>query len=227
VIDASGAGSPLSPLIARAVGFGALWGHVPWPEASDLPKDRLTQRYRRAERMAGVLPIGRLPGSDTPFAAVFWSLPQAELARWPKMDFAAWREDASRFWPDFAPFLSALPGPEAMTPAFTFIGDAAHRSSAQLGQGANMTLLDAFALSLALCAENPLPNYARMRRWHVRCYQIMSAALTPTYQSQSRLLPPLRDHNLAPIGRFSPVCAALTALVSGDLRQPLAGRTEL
>lgn len=237
-VDASGAASVMSPLQARPVGFGAIWGHVPWPSETALPKDRLTQRYLRAERMAGVLPIGRLPGSDTNLAAVFWSLPQAQLPHWQATDFEAWRSAASTFWPEFAPFLAGLSGSTAMTPArythgtlskpyapaLAFIGDAAHRASPQLGQGANMALLDALALAIALRGENPLPAYAAMRRWHVRSYQAMSTLLTPMYQSHSRSLPRLRDHILAPLGRFPPVRAALTRLVSGDLLPPLAGQ---
>ncbi len=236
IIDASGASSALSPLRARAVGFGAIWGHVPWPADTTLPMDRLTQRYHRASRMAGILPIGRLPGSDRPLAALFWSLPADQLNTWPNADFDGWRATARSFWPDLAPFLDALPGAGAMTaaryshgtlrrpyaPALAFIGDAAHRASPQLGQGANMALLDAMALSLALTGDDPLPRYARTRRWHVRSYQALSALLTPMYQSDSRLLPPLRDHLLAPLGRLPPVRAALTRLVSGDLLPPLA-----
>ena len=236
VIDASGAGSALSPLAARPVGFGAVWGHVPWPSDTPLPKDRLTQRYLKASRMAGVLPVGCLPGGNTPLAAVFWSLPADQLTDWPHTDFDAWRSHAAAFWPEFAPFIAALTGAGDMTPArythgtlkrpyapaLAFIGDAAHRASPQLGQGANMALLDALALATALLADDPLPRYARMRRWHVRSYQMMSAALTLMYQSHSRILPPLRDHLLAPLGRLPPVRAALTRLVSGDLLPPLA-----
>ena len=238
LIDASGAGSALSPLIARPVGFGAIWGHVPWPVTSALPKDRLTQRYHAASRTAGVLPIGRLAGGDAPLAAVFWSLPAEQLTHWPQTDFDEWRAQAAAFWPDFAPFIAALPDGRALTPAryshgtlrrphataLAFIGDAAHRASPQLGQGANMALLDAFALSIALTGQDPLPAYAKMRRWHVRSYQMMSRTLTPMYQSHSRLLPPFRDHLLAPLGRLPPVRAALTSLVSGDLLPPLAGQ---
>ena len=43
-----------------------------------------------------------------------------------------------------------------------FIGDAAHGTSPQLGQGANLGLLDAHALSRALADSDDLP-----RRW--RC----------------------------------------------------------
>ena len=39
VVDAGGAGSSLSPLQARPLPFGAIWGHVPWPEDTALPQD--------------------------------------------------------------------------------------------------------------------------------------------------------------------------------------------
>ena len=74
VVDASGAGSRLSPLTARPLPFGAVWASVAWPEGATLPVNQLSQRYFRASRMAGVMPIGRLPGEATPRAAVFWSL---------------------------------------------------------------------------------------------------------------------------------------------------------
>lgn len=237
VVDASGAGSLLSPLKARALSYGAIWGHVPWPETA-LPRDELRQRYRRADRMAGILPIGHLPGDAQPRAAVFWSLPRAALAAWPQADFAAWKAEAAAFWPEMAPFLAPLTETAQMTPALyghgtlrrpcapalAFIGDAAHRASPQLGQGANMALLDAYALALALRGplEDALAEYARLRRWHVRLYQLMSAAFTPAYQSGSRLLPPLRDYLLAPLSQVWPMPGLLTRLVAGDLIPPLA-----
>ncbi len=239
VVDASGGGSALSPLQARALGFGAIWGQVPWPQHTSLPPDQLSQRYFRAAKMAGILPIGRLPGDPTPRAAVFWSLPLADLATWPQSDLAAWKAEATTFWPDLAPFLAAITSTGAMTaaryahgslrqpfaPALAFIGDAAHRASPQLGQGANMALLDAMALALALHHLPPdeaLPHYARTRRWHLRSYQAMSAAFTPMYQSHSHLLPRLRDHVAGPLSRIWPVPQLLTKLVSGDLLPPLA-----
>lgn len=239
VIDASGAQSALSPLRARPLPFGAVWGQVPWPDTR-LPQDRLTQRYDGARRMAGVLPIGQLPGDPTPRAAVFWSLPRADLDRWPAQDMAGWRAEVTALWPDMAPFVAQLTDPAQMTPArythgslarphapgLVHIGDAAHRASPQLGQGANMALLDAMALAVALQTLPPdeaLPRYALMRRWHVRTYQMMSAAFTPMYQSASITLPAARDHVLAPLSGLRPVQHLLTALVSGYMLPPLAG----
>ncbi|WP_449045659.1 FAD-dependent oxidoreductase [Paracoccus versutus] len=238
VVDASGAGSRLSPLRARPLGYGAIWGTVPWPE-TDFPRDQLRQRYRAASRMAGVLPIGCLPGDPTPRAAVFWSMPLAELDRWPQTPVADWRAQVAALWPQMAPFLETIRDHAQMTPAryshgtlrrpfapgLVHIGDAAHRASPQLGQGANMALLDAFALAHALrrpLAE-ALPDYAGMRRWHVRIYQAMSAAFTPMYQSGSRGLPWLRDLVLAPLSTLPLLRRGLTHLVAGTMIPPLSG----
>lgn len=89
-----------------------------------------------------------------------------------------------------------------------------------------MALLDALALATALARplDEALPHYAAMRRWHVRLYQATSALFTPMYQSESRLLPLLRDLILAPAAHLPPVRRLLTRLVSGDMIPPLAGQ---
>jgi 2-polyprenyl-6-methoxyphenol hydroxylase-like FAD-dependent oxidoreductase len=150
---------------------------------------------------------------------------------------AAWKAEVLTLWPALAPFLATLHSPSDLTPAryshgtlakpyaerLVHIGDAAHRASPQLGQGANMALLDALALSHAVAqGDDPGPHYARTRRWHVRLYQGMSAAFTPQYQSDSRWLPTFRDRVLMPVSRLPPVPKILTHLVAGDLIPPLA-----
>jgi 2-polyprenyl-6-methoxyphenol hydroxylase-like FAD-dependent oxidoreductase len=237
VVDASGAGSCLSPLKARPLAYGAIWGTVAWPSGTVLPHNELRQRYHAASRMVGVLPVGRMHEGDVPRAAVFWSMPAADLAGWRDSPFANWHEQAHRLWPEMAPFLEQITETGQMTPAryahgtlrqphapgLAFIGDSAHRASPQLGQGANMALLDALALADALHHHplaQALPRYAAMRRWHVRLYQGMSALFTPMYQSSSRVLPVLRDHVLAPVSHWPGVPRLLTALVSGDLLPP-------
>ena len=52
VVDASGVGSRLSPLVARVLPYGAIWGTVRWPESTDFTRDHLRQRYRRADGRA-------------------------------------------------------------------------------------------------------------------------------------------------------------------------------
>jgi 2-polyprenyl-6-methoxyphenol hydroxylase-like FAD-dependent oxidoreductase len=237
IIDAGGSHSPLSPLEARALPYGAIWTSVDWP-TTELPADQLSQRYRRANRMVGVMPMGTLPNESTPKAALFWSMPHDGYDDWKAKGLSAWKNEAHDLWPEISPFLDQITSPEQMTMAryshgtlktpfsdgIVHIGDAAHRASPQLGQGANMALLDAWALSRALQSfplETALPSYARARRGHVWLYQMMSAAFTPQYQSDSRILPFLRDNFFFPLSITPPVPRILTALVTGNLLPPL------
>ncbi|MFQ1700182.1 FAD-dependent oxidoreductase [Loktanella agnita] len=236
IIDSAGATSPLSPMRARPLPYGAVWGTVDWPE-TELPWGELRQRYRKAARMAGVLPIGQLPGQSGRKAAIFWSLPVSAHEDWRTAGLAAWTDEACTLWPAFAPFAQQISDPDQMTmaryshgtlrkpwsPGLAHIGDAAHRASPQLGQGANMALLDALALARALRhadGDAALALYARARRWHVRVYQMMSAAFTPQYQSDSRWLPAFRDNILFPLSMIPPVPHILTALVCGTMLPP-------
>lgn len=241
LIDAAGARSPLSPLRGRPLPYGALWGVVDWPEGTGLDPGHLSQRYRRASRMMGVLPIGRLPGEQAPKAAVFWSLPAGGHEGWRERGLGHWHEEAGALWPAAMPFFGQVEDADRLTMAsyehgslrrpvaegMAHLGDAAHRASPQLGQGANMALLDALALALALDAHprelaEALATYARARRWHLALYQGLSRLFTPQYQSDSRLLPPLRDHVLGPLSRVPPLPRVLSALVAGRLVPPLA-----
>ncbi|TWI37879.1 2-polyprenyl-6-methoxyphenol hydroxylase-like FAD-dependent oxidoreductase [Paracoccus sulfuroxidans] len=239
IIDASGAGSALSPLRSRPLRFGAVWGTVPWPEQTAFCRERLRQCYLGANHMIGILPIGQRPDDPQPIAAVFWSLPQDRIAEWQVAPVEAWKRQAERLWPQMAPFLQTIRTTADMTPAryshgtlirphapgLVHLGDAAHRASPQLGQGANMALLDALALVTALRSgpEDALADFAHIRRWHVWIYQTMSAFLTPLYQSDSRVLPLLRDRLLAPVSGLPVVRGMLTRLVAGDLIPPLSG----
>lgn len=105
------------------------------------------------------------------------------------------------------------------------IGDAWHSASPQLGQGANMALLDAYALAHALRSEDDLGSAiaqaVRLRRRHVRLYQALTAMFTPVYQSDSHLLPVVRDRLVGPLSKLWPATWIQAAMVSGLIGDPL------
>lgn len=233
VVDASGVDSKLSSMQATPLSYGALWSVVNTPE-NTLPEHALAQCYRKASTMVGILPVGTLPGDSIHKSALFWSLPRDAYADWRTTPFSQWQEQASTLWPAFAPYAEQLTDYDDLTMAryshgtlrtpiadrLAFIGDAAHRTSPQLGQGANMALLDALALSNTL-RHAPIPdalsNYAAIRRWHVRIYQLMSRTFTPFYQSDSIILPLARDKILAPVSDWPVVRTILQKMVCGEL----------
>ncbi len=152
---------------------------------------------------------------------------------------SAWKGAVRGFWPEVEPHLDSFGSFQDLTLArythatlkvpagegIAFVGDSAHSTSPQLGQGTNMALLDARALSKALeqtsSVAEAMETYAKLRRWHVRLYQAMSLALTPLYQSDSRVLPVLRDFAVSQVGRLGPVQQLLAMMVAGTLLNPL------
>jgi 2-polyprenyl-6-methoxyphenol hydroxylase-like FAD-dependent oxidoreductase len=77
------------------------------------------------------------------------------------------------------------------------IGDAAHATSPQLGQGTNLALIDAVQLARSIGSHADLPQalagYSAARARHLRFVGEASRWLTPLFQSDLRVLPSLRD----------------------------------
>ncbi|WP_037151000.1 FAD-dependent oxidoreductase [Rhizobium freirei] len=244
VIDASGArselvaASPVAPS-SRGLTYGAFWATLDCPDGL-VDQAALTQRYDKASVMIGVLPVGSRKPDMPRQAALFWSLKVADADEVRKRGLDRWKDTIRGYWPECEPLLEQLKDWDQLTLAryahrtvmmpysgrTVFVGDAAHSTSPQLGQGANMALLDVAVLAHALAGhdslEAALSAYAKARRTHVRLFQLLSAAFTPFYQSDSAALAWIRDRLVATIARVPPAPQILAAIVSGTLVDPFA-----
>lgn len=237
LVDTLGARSLLSAP-GRELAYGALWATLLWPAQAGFDACALSQRYRRSSTMAGVLPVGQ--GNDgVAKAAFFWSLRGADLDAWRMGGLPQWKAAVLKLWPECAPLLDQIGDPAQLTfahyahrtlrdptaPALIHLGDAWHSTSPQLGQGANMALLDAWALAHALRESRTVPGAlaetVRLRRHHVELYQGLSRLFTPVYQSDSRILPWVRDRVVGPLSKLWPATVIQAAMVSGLIGQPL------
>ncbi|NRQ15335.1 FAD-dependent oxidoreductase [Ensifer sesbaniae] len=244
MIDASGArstlaaGSAVAPKV-RELSYGAFWATL---DSDGLVHDRhaLVQRYDRARVMIGLLPAGRARVGEKERVAFFWSLKVADADRVRQAGLDRWKTRILDYWPDCAPLLDQIADWGQLTLAryahrtmrppvsgrIAFVGDSAHSTSPQLGQGANMALLDVAALAHALDRASDLDTalaaYAAARRNHVALFQLLSLAFTPFYQSDSTLLAWMRDRLVATIARTPPMQALLASIVSGTLVDPFA-----
>lgn len=242
VVDASGSRSKLRQCTGNAgaprpLTYGAFWASLGW-RGEGFDEHALLQRYDKASVMIGVLPIGRPEPGAEKMAAFFWSLKPADADEARARGLDAWKEKVVRLWPESEAYTSQIEDFDQLSLAryghhtmkwpagrqLAVIGDAAHSTSPQLGQGANMALLDAAALSHALArtpnVEVALETYAKARRWHVRIFQALSLAFTPFYQSDSVALPFIRDRLVATVARIPPTPQVLASMVAGTVIDP-------
>lgn len=249
IVDALGTRSTLAPPMGSELPYGALWASLDWSDNCGLDKHTLSQRYNRSSVMAGVLPIGT-GGGSADRAAFFWSLKGHDLAAWHEAGIDRWKQTVLSLWPECSSLLDQIEDPQQLTfaryahrtlahPAevgLIHLGDAWHSASPQLGQGANMALLDAWALAMGLARHETiaeaLAEAIALRRRHVQLYQALTWLFTPVYQSDSRVMPFLRDRLVGPLSKLWPATAIQAAMVSGligdplkrlDLGQPVAG----
>ncbi len=189
--------------------WGAVWAVLPDPERKY--GSTLWQWYRQANQMLGIMPTGLAPSGNTPVVSMFWSVRADRYAQLQSTGLQAWKDTVLALNPACAPLLEHITCMEQLTwaryhdivmPRYhtdntVVIGDAAHATSPQLGQGTNLALLDAIALahSLAHAADMPgaLAAYTRARKSHLHFYSQASRILTPLFQSDLKVLPWLRD----------------------------------
>jgi 2-polyprenyl-6-methoxyphenol hydroxylase-like FAD-dependent oxidoreductase len=242
VLVANGSASQLRPppllRYDRQYPWGAMWLIRPLTEElSSLNKPFLQQRYDGSAVMLGALPTGCIPDdTGTQMLSVFWSLPVSSMPQWKEehFDLAAWKHQVVNLWPSLSPLISSIKSASELLPAtyrdvilshwgtgrIGIIGDAAHAMSPQLGQGANMALLDAAAIAQAVEAsddwECAWSQFHAARKGSIRFYQTMSRLLTPLFQSDITGAAFVRDLAL-PISHRLP-------WLRGQMAETVAGR---
>lgn len=201
----------------RPYPWGALWLVADDPGFA--AERRIYQVVDGCHTMLGFLPTGMAKGRDVSVVSLFFSIRTDRVDAWRAAGLAAWRDTVLRLEPraeaildtidDLSAVLFSRYHDVAMWPwhgeRIVFIGDAAHAMSPQLGQGANLALIDAVALADALGEssklESALAAYTAARRRHLAYYQFATRLLTPLFQSDSSLLGWLRDR-LFPTSRW-------------------------
>jgi 2-polyprenyl-6-methoxyphenol hydroxylase-like FAD-dependent oxidoreductase len=214
------------------------WGAV-WAVLRD-PQRRygstLHQWYRNAGQMLGIMPTGLAPGTHTNVVSLFWSLRADRLGAWLEAGLESFKRDVLALHKEAGPLLDQITSIEQLTwaryhdvvmPAYhtdrcVVIGDAAHATSPQLGQGTNLALVDAVTLNDCIDRHATLPAalaaYTAARRQHLHFTGEASRWLTPLFQSDLRLLPWLRDMTLA-VGSRLPFAGPLALETLVGVRQ--------
>lgn len=218
--------------------WGALWATC--EDRTGAFVGELRQVYDGARLMIGILPVGRAPAAppDTNCVAFFWSLRLADYATQRDAGLDALKARVLAAWPEAAPVVAEIKSFDDLSLAtycdvrmsptnngrVLTIGDAAHGTSPQLGQGANLALIDALAFAHALRqaqdADAAIAAYVRDRRAHILFYQIASRLLTPAFQSDSKLIAWARDMFLGPVSRIPGLKQAMRATLSGTRKFP-------
>jgi len=239
LVVADGARSALRRAMPLARSTPYPWGAL-WYVGEDPDRvfsGRLQQIADGTETLLGFLPCGLGPrrAGEVPLVSLFWSVPVSDIGR---RDFSLsrWKERVLALEPRAAALLAQIRDADQLLPAsyydvsmpeyhgrrLVFIGDAAHATSPQLGQGTNLALEDARVLAACVsnCGdlESGLARFSAARRAHVRYYQLASWGLTPFFQSHFSWLSPLRDAFLGPLCRFPPSRRLMLATLSGAAR---------
>jgi 2-polyprenyl-6-methoxyphenol hydroxylase-like FAD-dependent oxidoreductase len=202
-----------SPFLSKRVTpypWGAMW--FIGRDCDGAHTGELRQVVRGARRMVGMLPTGFGPGdAREPLVSLFFSVRADRVEALREEGLGAWKREVLAVAPSAEGLLDQLHGFDELTfapyfdvvlprlhaPRVAILGDAAHATSPQLGQGCNLALCDAAALADALAAtasiDDALVHYTAARHAHLAYYQLVTRWLTPFFQSDVWLAGALRD----------------------------------
>ncbi|WP_158617479.1 NAD(P)/FAD-dependent oxidoreductase [Legionella sp. km772] len=212
VVIADGARSNLRTFVTLKIQvkpyeWGALWA-IGRDQQAQFSKV-LEQVYKRTEIMSGILPMG-YDEAHCLLVSFFWSLKKSSLQHWLDTPFRDWIKYVTSIWPELADLLAQFSSHKDFSFASYYdvrvfpwhkqrvvlIGDAAHGMSPQLGQGANLGLIDAKVL-FECCKGADIPTalarYSQERKSQLAYYQQASRFVTPWFQSSAYPMGILRD----------------------------------
>jgi 2-polyprenyl-6-methoxyphenol hydroxylase-like FAD-dependent oxidoreductase len=236
VVVADGARSALRgrlPVRARVRPYpwGALWFIGRDPERRF--GDSLSQIVHGARHMIGFLPTGMDIERTGQLVSMFYSVPLAGVDALRAAGLEAWKQRVRALAPEAEPLLAQIESFEQlalaayldvrMRPWHTghvlLLGDAAHATSPQLGQGVNLALCDAATLADCLASASDVPaalaTYTRRRTHLLAYYQLASRWLTPFFQSSSRFLGWARDLGLGMMHAIGPLRRKMIRTMAG------------
>lgn len=221
--------------------YGALW-FIADEAPPGAPSTTLRQVVRGTGEMVGLLPTGQGPDGRGPLVSLFFSVRADAVPALRAAGLAAWKERVRAICPEAEPALAQIERFDDVlfagyqdvvlsawsTRGVVVLGDAAHATSPQLGQGSNLALHDAKVLARCLDVAADVPRalaaYDRARRDHLGYYQFATRWLTPLFQSDLEVLGPVRDA-LFPLVTSVPFARALmTASMAGVVKSPFGAR---
>ncbi len=223
--------------------WGALW-FVGRDEGHRF-QNRLYQVLEGTQRMVGLLPTGLGPAGDTPLVSLFYSLGRHSLESWRAAGLQPWKAEVLRYAPEADALLAQIESIDQVlfaeyhdvvmaqwnTADVVYLGDAAHATSPQLGQGCNLALVDAQVLAHSLAHADSLlmglDAYSRARAAHLDYYQFATRWLTPFFQSDLTWLGPLRDLGMPMVTLLPWVRQQMVLAMCGNALWPLTGALPL
>ncbi len=248
IVVADGARSVLRRAIPEARATPYAWG-ARWFVGRDPDRVFAGSLHQIAEStttLLGFLPCGLGPhrAGEVPLVSLFWSVPVTDFSR-ASFELSRWKDHVLALEPRSAALLDQIEYSEQLLPAsyfdvwlprfhaprLVFIGDAAHATSPQLGQGTNLALEDARVLSACVSGARDLDaglaRFNQARLSHARYYQRASRGLTPFFQSDLALLSALRDLLMGPLCRFPPSRRLMLTTLAGVQRSFLGATVPL
>ena len=226
--------------------WGALW--FVGKETRDVHSAKahtLHQVVDGNQRFLGMLPTGHGPGI-TPgprLVSLFWSIRCDRVDAWRKRGLAPWKKELAELAPESVGLLDQIHDVDQVlfasyhdvvmhrwsTRNVVYLGDAAHATSPQLGQGCNLALWDAMVLGDVLARSeetdlaSALDRYSRLRADHLAFYQFSTRMLTPFFQGDDAWLGTLRDLTMPIMGRL-PITNRIMTLTMFGVVDGFAGK---